>query len=310
MVAMRPKIAHDALAMIEYGDAPALYIFGDSEAALERGRRSAERAGCRIAGLAPIAGSAARLDARISADPVLVEADEDGEGLDALLDRLQANAASGRHRSVVIAPEALIDPVAARTPHPDVFHLCRPAEHDRIAALALATAPREARLHDVGRRDGPASLQQLSEEMGRLASILASMSEKEATTAAPGREGEEEGEAPIDAAFVRAIIRARRMRDQYFQGELFADPAWDMLLDLMAARLEKNRVAVSSLCIAAAVPATTALRWIKTLTDRGLLVRAADPQDGRRVYIELSDGAARALASYLRAAQRIAPVGI
>ena len=72
-------------------------------------------------------------------------------------------------------------------------------------------------------------------------------------------------------------------------------------------RLEKNRVAVSSLCIAAAVPATTALRWIKALTDRGLFVRAADPEDGRRVFIELSDEAARALAAYLRALQRHRP---
>jgi DNA-binding MarR family transcriptional regulator len=65
---------------------------------------------------------------------------------------------------------------------------------------------------------------------------------------------------------------------------------------------------VSSLCIAAAVPATTALRWIKTLTDMGLLVRSADPQDGRRVYIELAPGAAARLEAYLGAAHRIAPV--
>ena len=83
-----------------------------------------------------------------------------------------------------------------------------------------------------------------------------------------------------------------------------------MLLDLMAARLEGKRVAVSSLCIAAAVPATTALRWIKALTDRGLFVREADPRDGRRVYIALSDEAARALAAYLRAVQRISPAAI
>jgi DNA-binding MarR family transcriptional regulator len=106
------------------------------------------------------------------------------------------------------------------------------------------------------------------------------------------------------------MIRARRLRDQYFRGDLFADPAWDMLLDLMAARIEKKRVAVSSLCIAAAVPATTALRWIKALTDRGLFVRAADPQDGRRVYIELSDDTARALATYLRALRRICPTAV
>ena len=109
---------------------------------------------------------------------------------------------------------------------------------------------------------------------------------------------------------MRSIIRARRLRDQFFRGGLFADPAWDMLLDLFAARLEGTRVAVSSLCIAAAVPATTALRWIKALTDRGLFVRSADPQDGRRVYIALSDEVARSLTAYLRAVQRIAPAAI
>ena len=169
-----------------------------------------------------------------------------------------------------------------------------------------------ARLHDVGRDDGSVILQQLSEDVGRIAAILASLSEEEAAAAAVAvaartGAGEETIEAGVDAATIRAMIRARRLRDQYFRGDLFADPAWDMLLDLMAARLEKNRVAVSSLCIAAAVPATTALRWIKALTDRGLFVRAADPQDGRRVYIELSDDTARALAAYLRALQRICP---
>src|SRR3546814_5849017 len=62
--------------------------------------------------------------------------------------------------------------------------------------------------------------------------------------------------AAAEGARVRALIRARRMRDQFFRSELFADPAWDMLLDLMAARLEHKRVSVSSLCIAAAVPVT------------------------------------------------------
>ena len=79
-----------------------------------------------------------------------------------------------------------------------------------------------------------------------------------------------------------------------------------MLLDLMAARLEGNPVAVSSLCIAAAVPATTALRWVKALTDRGLFVRIADPHDRRRVFIDLSEDTVRALGAYLRAVRRSA----
>ena len=61
-----------------------------------------------------------------------------------------------------------------------------------------------------------------------------------------------------------------------------------MLLDLLQAEIAQHRVPVSSLCIAAAVPATTALRWIKTMTDGGLFMRRADPHDGRRVFVELA----------------------
>lgn len=93
----------------------------------------------------------------------------------------------------------------------------------------------------------------------------------------------------ITAAQVRAVLRMRRLREQIFPTGLFADPAWDILLDLMAARLEKNQVSVSSLCIAAAVPPTTALRWIRHLTDCNLLEREADPDDGRRIFITLSE---------------------
>ena len=91
------------------------------------------------------------------------------------------------------------------------------------------------------------------------------------------------------------------MRAQYFPAKLFADPAWDMLLDLYAAQLERKPVSVSSLCIAAGVPTTTALRWIKAMTDDGLLVRKDDPQDGRRILIGLSESAGDALARYFGA---------
>jgi hypothetical protein len=236
----------------------------------------------------------------------------DGE-LDPLLDALEQRARERRHGSVIVAPEALLDRIAARTPHRDVLHLCRPSEFERVAAVALASTRRQPRLHD-GKEDVHAVLRQLSDEVARIAGVLSTLAEEDAGEDAGGEPGAGGGAGkdgpPIDAPLVRSIIRARRLRDRYFKGGLFADPAWDMLLDLMAARLEKHRVAVSSLCIAAAVPPTTALRWIKTLTDRGILVRCADPADGRRVYIELSDEAARALTAYIRAAQRISPLGL
>ena len=49
------------------------------------------------------------------------------------------------------------------------------------------------------------------------------------------------------------------------QEELFADPAWDMLLDLLQAQISHLRVPVSSLCIAAAVPASSS--WPSAAVD-------------------------------------------
>ena len=42
--------------------------------------------------------------------------------------------------------------------------------------------------------------------------------------------------ASVTAAQVRDLLRARRLRADFLPGDLFADPAWDMMLDLLAAR--------------------------------------------------------------------------
>jgi DNA-binding MarR family transcriptional regulator len=301
-------MAHEALGGIEFSDNPSVLVFADGEAAAARARRSAELAGCRVSDSVPLEGAAGRLARQVGLDVAFVEIERDhGSDLEDLLDKLEEAAREGRHSSVISAPAALIDLIAARAYHPRVVHLCGADEAERVAALAMASARHKHRLHDVGKEQDVPRLLQLSEEVGRIADILASLSAREAPASHPKEaEGKESG--GVDAGAVRAFIRARRLREQYFESELFADPAWDMLLDLYAARLEKQRVAVSSLCIAAAVPATTALRWIKTLTDLGLLVRAADPQDGRRVYIELSANAAARMEGYFKAAQRISPL--
>ena len=98
---------------------------------------------------------------------------------------------------------------------------------------------------------------------------------------------------------MREAIRARRLRTRFFEEDLFADPAWDVLLDLLQAEIAELRVPVSSLCIAAAaVPATTALRWLTTMTDKGIFLRRADPHDGRRVFVELAPEASIAMRRY------------
>ena len=110
------------------------------------------------------------------------------------------------------------------------------------------------------------------------------------------------------AELVKSIIRSRRMREQYLGSGLFADPAWDMLLDLFAARLEGRRVSVSSLCLAAAVPPTAALRRIAMLEEKALVVRRSDSRDRRRVWMEVQNETATKIYEFLRVAGTAAPL--
>src|SRR5438309_11027674 len=119
-------------------------------------------------------------------------------------------------------------------------------------------------------------LLQLSSEVSRIASTLAQLSTNSEMFSAQAVERDTGPVPKISADTVASAIRARRLRAGYFQEDLFADPAWDMMLDLFHAELTHRRVPVSSLCNAAAVPATTALRWIKTMVDKGLFVRRDD----------------------------------
>lgn len=108
-----------------------------------------------------------------------------------------------------------------------------------------------------------------------------------------------------DPRLVRSIIRQRQARSRYFDGELFADPAWDMLLDLTAARAEHRRVSVTSLCIASGVPPTTALRWIAQLVAVNVFQRVEDDADRRRAFVALTDKASDAMARYFVEVQQI-----
>lgn len=76
---------------------------------------------------------------------------------------------------------------------------------------------------------------------------------------------------------------------------LFADPAWDILLDLYAAHARGHRISIGSATIAAAVPPTTALRYIDALQKHGLIARQADPRDKRRFYLVPTETAIQAM---------------
>ena len=106
------------------------------------------------------------------------------------------------------------------------------------------------------------------------------------------------GEAVVELA--RRMYDLRRRRDASLGGELFSEPAWDILLHLFVAGAEGCVVSVSAACDGAAAPQTTALRKLRQLEEARLIVRAGDPKDARRAYVRLSALACRKMRSLLK----------
>ena len=288
------------------GPAPVL-LAASSDRAIRRGRSTLEHSGLRIAAAIPIAGAAERLADQAALSALWIELDGEADGLEPLLAMVARDAGDGRYSAVVSASAAMLDPLVAAIGDEPVEILIDASEMERAAALAVALSgsSRPDRLSDVASDRSAEQLRKLSEEVNRIATLLARLSTGPDRSPEPVIAAEKGDDPPVSVETVRKVIRARRLRDRFFRDGLFADPAWDMLLDLFQAELSHLRVPVSSLCIAAAVPATTALRWLKTMVAEGLFVRRSDPHDGRRVFVELSPEAKSALHRYFAEVERV-----
>lgn len=72
-------------------------------------------------------------------------------------------------------------------------------------------------------------------------------------------------EGPSEAALVdhaEMVLEERRMRRQFLPGELFHEPAWDMLLALFVSRDERLPMNIKALVSMSDAPVTTSHRWI------------------------------------------------
>jgi len=285
---------------VEYNATKPALLFGSDARRRARAETALTASGARLVDSLPLDEAVERLDGQPSLGLAWLELGEEDAtpALDDLLFRLNALAEDRGTVVIASAPLELVDILAGRLTHRTTEILVEPDNAQRAAALAVALsgALGDVGVKDVG-KDNAARLRQLSDEMGRIAATLARLSTGPGGPAVKAGEGKAAPPA-VEAETVRAVIRARRTRSRFFSEELFADPAWDMLLDLLQAEIAQLRVPVSSLCIAAAVPATTALRWIKTMTEQGLFVRRADPHDGRRVFVELAPSASDAMRRY------------
>ena len=99
----------------------------------------------------------------------------------------------------------------------------------------------------------------------------------------------------------RAMYRERAERARFFPAGLFAEPAWDILLDLFIASRANELRSVKEVCIASHAPDATALRHVDTLIEHGLVVRTRDTRDNRRKFLALSAEGYRRISRFLAA---------
>lgn len=92
----------------------------------------------------------------------------------------------------------------------------------------------------------------------------------------------------------------RQKRSSYFNNLTLREPAWDILLDLYASHSKNRRISITSACLAANAPTTTALRHIEQLERAGVVSRYADQHDGRRQYLQFTEIGFRQMEQYLR----------
>lgn len=239
-----------------------------------------------------VAATADAIAALDMADILLVE----GNALD-LIDRIRR--ASPKLPVIALLDAQSLDGAAHLLGFDGVDLLSTPcAPIDYAAALAAA----RLRVGPINVAADPGSarrLLELTEQVARIARAMAMGEARAPRLPEPMDEGN-----PVDAQALRALIAARRLREEHLPAELFGEPAWDMLLDLTAARLEGQDVSVTDLTIAAAVPPTTALRYIKAMVEWRLLSRRPDGRDGRRVFIELNDNAFARMCAWVAASRK------
>lgn len=304
------------------GERPvSLSIYADRARIRSEWRDDLEGTGVRVAYSAPLQ---ALLDGDAAAlgDVVMLDCPHvDGARMAALM-QIDMRVAEAGAQLVVTTSLTALDDVFACLDQSNPQILVAPTRADLVVALgqALARLP-DRQVRELSDEDRLLLLR-LAEQVAQIAARLDRL-EPQGEEPAGERAGggvfrlESPGQAfraaPTDATdrlvrnarpplpdprLVRRIIRQRQLRARFFDGELFADPAWDMMLDLTAARVEHQRVSVTSLCIASGVPPTTALRWIGQMVEAGLFERVEDESDRRRAFIQLSDRAADGMARY------------
>lgn len=145
------------------------------------------------------------------------------------------------------------------------------------------------------------TLAEVSQELAAWVPILKQLAETEVLrNLARGHSFE------ITPAAVQSIIRARRLRDEYFWPAM-SESAWDVLLHLVASRLEGQRLDVTRLSDATNLTVDSALHWVDWMAGRGMVSRKYG--DAEAAIIDLTEDSVDRMRAYLLASLSLSPWG-
>ena len=127
--------------------------------------------------------------------------------------------------------------------------------------------------------------------------LLGKLRDRSLDSGAPDAEVPDGEELKLEQR-ARRLLENRRKRIAIFGAQMFAEPAWDMLLLLFLSG-RGRRQTQSSLCELSGASRSTAMRWIEFLAGRGLVRREDHPTDKRHNFVSLTEKGRHLLDLYL-----------
>jgi CheY-like chemotaxis protein/DNA-binding MarR family transcriptional regulator len=182
------------------------------------------------------------------------------------------------------ASDYLFKPIEPKTLREAVQHALTRAESIRTVRATTGDSP------------GARELQQIADTAKALAEDMRRTIENDSGKRDRPSAGQPSPARPEDTSLrtLRLLQKLQEARSSIFGEAVMPEPAWEMLAELMRARLAGQHLSVTSLALSSKSPMTTALRRIEDLIQGGLAARMPDPADRRRTYVELTpEGMAR-----------------
>lgn len=110
--------------------------------------------------------------------------------------------------------------------------------------------------------------------------------------------GQVHGDRRILLELARRAVFERQRRTAFFDGAMFGEPAWDMLLALYVADFVGGKQTIRNLADLVNVPVSTVVRWAGQLERKDCIIREPHPHDRRAVFVRLTDAARQGLDAY------------